>query len=379
MKKQRILLAAGIFYPDVGGPAIHVMKIAERLTAEGFKVSVLAYGDDSKAKPLDFRVIRVSRQWPKPIQWVLYFFYALCETAGSAVVYAFDPTAAGIPAYLASKLLGRPLLLRLGGDPIWERTVEKNKRFLTIEEYYKKGYQRKDAPLLYKLIVGVLKRARAVVVYNQFFKDFFCTHFHALPGKIHIVKNPVFKRESASEILSNEPTIIFAGRFVSYKNLPFVMRAFDNVRSKLGRGRLLLIGDGPEKDALLKLKAELKEGKFIEFKDKLAQDALFEEIKRSAFAIAPALNEFNPNFILEALSFGKPALISRGNGLSVALPEEFLFDPFDQRELEAKLESLLNPENYKRAVNKIKEIPMGQSWENVTDAHLNLINQICQK
>ena len=82
---------------------------------------------------------------------------------------------------------------------------------------------------------------------------------------------------------------------------------------------------------------------------------------------------------MEALSFGKPALISRGNGLSVSLPEEFLFDPFDQNELERKIEQLFDSENYKNAVLKVKAIPMNQSWQDVTNAHLNLINQICPK
>ena len=373
------MLAAGIFYPDVGGPAIHVMKIAERLCAEGFGVHVLAYGHDPERRILPFRVIRVSRKWPKPLQWLAIFFYALYVGMKCALIYAFAQTAAGLHAAVAAALFRKPLILRLGGDPIWERVVEKNKRFMTIEEYYGKGYEKIDAPILYKLIVRVLKSAKAIVVYNQFFKDFFHTNFAAPAAKIQVVKNPVFKKENASNVFPHEPTIIFAGRFVSYKNLPFVMKAFNNVRQKLGSGKLFFIGDGPERGALLRLKSELSEGGFIEFRDKLSQSGMFEEIKKSAFAIAPALNEFNPNFILEALSFGKPALISRGNGLSVSLPEEFLFDPFDQKELERKIEQLFDSENYKNAVLKVKAIPMNQSWQDVTNAHLNLINQICPK
>ncbi|MDQ5950389.1 MAG: hypothetical protein QG585_331, partial [Patescibacteria group bacterium] len=48
MKKRKIILATGIFYPDVGGPAIHVRKIAERLCEEGFEVVVVAYGENKE-------------------------------------------------------------------------------------------------------------------------------------------------------------------------------------------------------------------------------------------------------------------------------------------------------------------------------------------
>jgi glycosyltransferase involved in cell wall biosynthesis len=250
---------------------------------------------------------------------------------------------------------------------------------VTIQDYYRQGFAKIDAPRLFKMIQNVLKRARAIVVYNQFFKDFFVSNFGIAAEKIRIVKNPVFKREDASGELDANPTVIFAGRFVSYKNLPLVLRAWSNVRARLGQGRLLLVGDGPEKEALLSLKSELKSGDSIEFRDKLAQAELFEEIKKSAFALAPALNEFNPNFILEALSFGKPAIISQGNGLSVELPNEMLFDPFNQSELEAKMEALLDPTKYKEAVGKIRELKMEQSWKDVTDFHLNLIKEICKR
>ncbi len=375
----RILLAAGIFYPDVGGPAIHVMKIAERLSKEGYDVHVLAYGEDPEDKKFPFKIVRVSRKWPKPLQWLGYFFYAFKEARGASVVYAFDPTAAGWPASLAAKVFRKPFFIRVGGDPIWERVVEKGKRFLSIEEYYKEGYQHIDAPKLFKLIQKTLKRADGIVVYNQFFKDFFIDHFGIDSGRIHIVRNPAFKREDASETLPSYPAVIFAGRFVAYKNLPLVMRAMGNVREKLGKGRLVLIGDGPDREALFKLRKELKMEAVVEFIDKLPQEALFERIKESALAIAPALSEFNPNFILEALSFGKPVIISRGNGLSVSLPEEFLFDPKDQVELERKMVYLFDAENYKKSVEKVKALPLSHSWDSVTDFHYKLVKEACQK
>ncbi len=189
------------------------------------------------------------------------------------------------------------------------------------------------------------------------------------------IKNPVFKKEDASYELAEDPVVIFAGRFVSYKNLPLLMRAFDKVRKQLRKGRLVLIGDGPEKVSLLKCKDELASKDAIEFMDKLSQDKLFEHIKACAFAIAPALNEFNPNFILESLSFGKPVIISRGNGLSVSLPDAFLFDPFSEEDLVTKMSAILQPDNYKKAVQAVRDTEMNQTWEKVTDFHLNLIKE----
>ena len=200
-----------------------------------------------------------------------------------------------------------------------------------------------------------------MVVYNQNFKNFYAKYFDVPAEKITVIKNPVFKREQGSNILPEDPIILFAGRFVAYKNLPLVIKAVENV----GKGKLVLIGSGPEKDKL--------HGSRVAILKSLSQEKLFEHIKQSAICIGPALSEFNPNFILEALSFGKPVLLSRGHGLSVELPEEFLFDPMDQRELERKLHYILQPENYERAVNMVNNLPLRQSWEDVTSAHLDII------
>jgi glycosyltransferase involved in cell wall biosynthesis len=372
---MRILLAAGVFFPDVGGPAIHVRKIAERLAGEGLEPIVLAYGDDPSNTNFHFNVKRVSRKYPKVLQWLFYTLYSFWYALRSKLIYSFDPTAAGLAPFIAAKLFYKPFIIRIGGDPIWEREAEMGRRVMPLSDYYKKGLYMQDKPMLFKIIKFVLAGASKVIFYNELMKKFYNQYYNVPLEKILIVKNPVFKRESADEALPERPTIIFAGRFVSYKNLPLVLNAFENVRQKNSRGELLLIGKGPDKEELVKLRNSLKSKDHITFFESLPQEELFKKIRESAFAIGPALSEFNPNFILESLSFGKPVLLSRGHGLSVLLDEEFLFDPLDQSELERKTEYLFDPNNYREAVRKVAALPMDQTWEKVTDFHLSLVKE----
>ena len=135
----------------------------------------------------------------------------------------------------------------------------------------------------------------------------------------------------------------------------------------------MLIGDGPE-EATLKKQAGALGGK-VEIIPKVDQKALFARINASSVALAPALTEFNPNFILEALALGKPALISRDNGLSADLPDSMQFDPMDDHSLQASMERMLDPAYYQQALQFVAQLPMDQTWEKVIAQHAAIMKK----
>src|SRR3990167_6175189 len=241
---MRVLLTTGIIFPDVGGPAIHVQKIAEHFATLGWQVTVVAFGDH-KASGEDYRVIRISRASGKLVSWLLYGIAVARESLRHDVIYAFDLTTAGIPSALFSRIFRKPFILRIGGDSLWERVVEKGERSIPMRAYYEQGLFKKDRPTLYRLVRFVVRRADTVVIPCGFLKDLYIRFYGVSAEKITLIQNP-FPPKSPAMIEEDTFTFLFAGRFVSYKNLVRVLKVFSDIAEKYPHARLVLIGRSEE-------------------------------------------------------------------------------------------------------------------------------------
>lgn len=371
---KSVLIASGIFPPDSGGPSIHSFNFLKGFSANGIKTAVVTYSDADKYPPTDEKnsVIRISRKIPFGLRHFLYFIKLFSASVGFGAIYAQDATAAGFPAMIVSKLLKRRFYLRIGGDILWEKIAEKGETPLSVLDFYKKGSHKKK--LFFYLSGITLRSAEKLIVPSRLLSEIYEKYYGVERSKIVIIKNPVPK---LSEDLKNSSErgadIIFAGRFVKYKNLDKLIDGFSKVADKIKNSRLILAGDGPELNILKARAHNLKLEDRVIFRNKMPHGELMKELSSASLCVAPALSEFNPNFILECLALNKPALLSKENGLSIALPDDFILQKGDANEIALKIEEILNKKEFYK--NKIAEIMKKTSkidMDDIINRHIKL-------
>lgn len=168
--------------------------------------------------------------------------------------------------------------------------------------------------------------------------------------------------KEASECLF---TFLWSGRMVYRKGLDLLFDALDKLDSRL-EYRVILCGDGPEKDRLVALAEEKGIKNKIDFRGKLSFESMQQTYREASAFIFPSLRETSGAVLLEAMSNYLPVigLAQGGTKEIVSNNEGFLIEGNTKEEYIENLsnaiyECIKNPglvlEKGKRARKRVEE------------------------
>jgi len=202
-----------------------------------------------------------------------------------------------------------------------------------------------------------LKKFRRIVCVSDFVrKDLEARGF---PGKILVtVPNgidmpPPGKREDGDYLL-------FVGRLVGTKGLPYLLRAMKDVDS-----RLVVCGGGPELKSLEKLASKLGISARVSFPGRVPEDEKLKLFAGCGVFVLPSIYESYGIAAAEAMSYGKPVVASNVGGLPEVVGEGgLLASPRDPKDLAGKINLLLGDREKRLAMgSKAAEIAKDYTWE----------------
>jgi glycosyltransferase involved in cell wall biosynthesis len=182
-------------------------------------------------------------------------------------------------------------------------------------EYTTRKYRRR---LLSKLIsfpkllcekaIVRLPAAKIVTVSQSSMDDL--VGFGVPPGKVTMVPNAVYLDSNLREGLQYENLALFLGRLVDYKNIDIIIKAFVQVVHAIPSARLVIAGDGPEREELERLAAAKGLSDNIVFEGFVSENRKEALLKSCAMLLFPSMIEGFGIVLLEAFARNKPVVVA---------------------------------------------------------------------
>lgn len=322
---MKILITTGLSKNDIGGPARYGPNLKKEFESIGYKTKIVSYG-------------RIERILPIGIRHIFFFLKILPFYIWAEKVITLDTFSVGVPSIMAAKLFGKKLIVRVGGDFLWESYVERTGKRITLRQFNENipSLSMKERIIL-SLTRMLIRGALKLVFNSEWQRKIWERSYNIASTKTCVVRNYIPEK---SPSISVGNYFLWAGRNIKLKNV----------------------------EQLRELSVEFK----IEIVSGLPRRELEEKIKNCYAVVLPSYSEVCPNFILEAVSFGKPFIMTEETGFKEVYNKGGIFiNPFDKKALKQailEMSDLSKYEQYKKDLSSFRP----RSWQEVAKEFLSL-------
>ncbi|GAA0129020.1 glycosyltransferase family 4 protein [Methanococcus maripaludis] len=185
-------------------------------------------------------------------------------------------------------------------------------------------------------------------------------------------------------------TIMTCGRLVERKGIKYLIESMVEVLKKFPKTKLIIVGDGPEKNNLVEYSKKLGILENIEFLGAVHEEILPKWYKSCDLFVLPSIVDSSGDteglglVLVEAMASAKPVIGTNVGGIPDIISKNsdygYLIDQKNPKELSVKIIEILS--------NDIKRIEMGTnayytaknkfSWENVAKEYVNIFQNISE-
>lgn len=307
MPNMRILIATGLYPPDIGGPATYSKLLFDELPKRGIDVRIVSFG--------------TVRMFPKGIRHLVYLLKLLFHGKNADVLYALDPVSVGFPSSLVAHILRKRFLLRIAGDYAWEQGTGRFGISESLDTFSKKnkGYDWR-VQLLKRMQTFTVHKAEKIIVPSKYLAKI-TANWDIPKEKIVVIYNSFEPPEELAhkEILRGlmklqGKVLLSAGRLVSWKGfttlveiMPVLIKDFPDIK-------LFIVGDGPDEKKLQKLILERNVGDYVTLIGRLDTETLLRYLQASDLFVLNTFYEGFSHQILESMALGIPVVTTSAGG-----------------------------------------------------------------
>lgn len=384
--KIKILIATGIYPPDIGGPATMLPALSAALRERGFEVKIITYSSIT-SQPNDrgqvYRLIK-DRWFSRPF----YFLKLLQLSFGAQVIYVMDVYSVGYFAYVVSKLTGKKYVVRFVGDSAWETAVGNGWTSDYIVDFQEKTYDAKIEKLKTRRKTILLGAAKVVVVSK--FIGSIAEKIGVSKDKIELIYNSVdFIDQQSDKRLVAEirrqygqeaKIIVTACRLTVWKGVDGIIRILPELTRRLGKVNFLVLGEGPALVDFKNLAQKLAVETSVHFLGKIDHRQILDYFRAADLFILNTNYEALSHTLLEVMTVGAPIVATNIGGNPEVIEHQsngLLVDYNNQAELMAATEKILTGKNLAKDFSINAKIKLPQfSWSLLVEKTAALFNQL---
>ncbi len=344
---MKILIASGIYPPDIGGPAQYARNLYET-----WKNAKDAQGKSlHEVKVAAYRWERIA---PPGLRHLLYLSKIIRKGWNADLILVLDTWSAAVPAMWACRLMGKKYLIRTGGDFLWETYTERTGDLVLFKDFYDTRMDKlsRKERLIHTLGGAALRGAKRVIFSTEWQRKIFEKAYGLDASRNAIVDNYCGARE---EQVEPENRMFVAGtRPLKWKNIEFLKECFEEAEAEVVRRGLPPI--------------ELDCGKAV-------YDSFVEKIRRSYAVILVSLGDISPNMILDAVRCGTPFILTRENGIGHLLGDAAIsVDPQDKKQIVEAIVRLADPAVRVAYAQKVRAVSFSHTWEEIAGEIITINN-----
>ncbi|MFZ2886228.1 MAG: glycosyltransferase, partial [Minisyncoccia bacterium] len=182
---MKIVIATPFYPPETGVLGTYAEGLAVAFKKAGHEVEIAAFSSVKHLPPL--------------VRHIAYFAQLRRRARGAGAMLALDTWSVGMPAFFAARQTGAPLLVRIGGDFLWEAYVERTKEPIRLSEFYRTSRRLSvKERIIHRFIRQLTGGANALLFNSKFQRDLWRKEYGFPAEKGRILEN-FFPPRSTSE------------------------------------------------------------------------------------------------------------------------------------------------------------------------------------
>ncbi len=337
---MKILLATGIYPPQIGGPATYATNLREQFITLGHRVRICTFS--------------LEHHLPAGIRHIYFFvkiFFVILFFSPDFVL-ALDTFSVGVPSVLVARLLRRKVVIRTGGDFLWEGYVERTGNLILLRDFYikiKSGEVKLSLKerIIFGLTRWTVRNCNLLVFSTIWQRGIWREPYRLSESRTAIIENHFAPIETETAGMVRGQFFLSGGRQIKLKNWSKLKHIFSQ----------------------LNLPLEILS---------LPREQFLESLRQSYALILISVSEISPNLVLDAMRYGKPVILTQETGLRERLGDTVIWvDPNNEEDIKNKILWLMDESNYRVICERIKNFRFTHSWEEIVDEFVKLFQTQC--